>query len=327
MPESPEVTVVIPTCGRWSYLSLTLGSVLRQEDVELEVIVSDDGSRDETVQRLRALDDPRIRTIRQERPHGVAHARNVALAEARGEWVAFLDDDDLWAPRKLRVQLDVARNAGASFAYGAAVVIDSSGTVVGRQMPPPDPADLPRKLFVANVIPAPGSNIVVRTSAMRRLGGFDEAARFDEWDMWIRLSEAERGAACSDVLVGYRRHEKNRALGDLDSLRPGHAYLAHKHRALAAELQVGFNESVFARWLAFIERRAGRRRQAARTCLDAAWAQRNPANLARAVLILFGPWAAWDWWPPRPPATPPWLELYQADRATAGGVVPAAPVA
>jgi glycosyltransferase involved in cell wall biosynthesis len=312
MPESPEVTVVIPTCGRWSYLSLTLGSVLRQEDVELEVIVSDDGSGDETVQRLRALDDPRIRTIREERSHGVAHARNVALAEARGEWVAFLDDDDLWAPHKLRVQLELARNERASFAYGASVVIDSSGTVIDRHAPPPDPADLPRELFVANVIPAPGSNIVVRTSAMRRLGGFDEAARFDEWDMWIRLSAAERGAACSDVLVGYRRHAANRALADIDSLRPGHAYLVNKHRALAAELQVHFNESVFARWLAYCERRAGRRRWAARTCLHSAWAQRNPANLVRAGLIQFGPWAAWHWWPPRPPATPPWLEPYRA---------------
>jgi glycosyltransferase involved in cell wall biosynthesis len=316
MPDSPEVTVVIPTCGRWPYLSLTLGGVLRQEDVEFEVIVADDGSRDETAARLRALGDPRVRTIREERPHGVAHARNAGLAEARGEWIAFLDDDDLWAPSKLRRQLEVARDAGASFSYGGAVVIDSSEAVIDRDRPPPDPDDLVRQLFRGNVIPAPGSNIVVKTSVMRGLGGFDEAARFDEWDMWIRLAASARGAACSDVLVAYRRHEENRALGDLDSLRPGHAYIVHKHRALAAELQERFDESVFARWLAYCQRRTGSRVQPALTCLESAWAHRNPANAARAVLILFGPWAAWHWRPPRPPPAPAWLERYGATEPT-----------
>jgi glycosyltransferase involved in cell wall biosynthesis len=316
MPDSPEVTVIIPTCDRWPYLSLTLDSVLRQEDVELEVIVSDDGSNDETLERLRAIEDPRVRTVREERPHGVAHARNIGLAEARGEWVAFLDDDDLWAPRKLRTQLDLAREAGASFCYVAAVVIDSGGAVIDSLGAPPDPRELPRELFTGNVIPAPGSNLVVKTSAMRRLGGFDEAARFDEWDMWIRLAASEPGAACSEVLVAYRRHDRNRALGDLEALRPAHAYLRRKHRSLAAELDAQFDESVFARWLAYSQRRAGSRLRPARTCLQSAWAHRNPANLARAVLIVLGPWAAWRWWPPKPPATPPWLELYGATNQT-----------
>jgi hypothetical protein len=150
------------------------------------------------------------------------------------------------------------------------------------------------------------------------LGGFDERlVHLDDWDMWIRLSAAERGAACPEVLVAYRRHRRNRALGNRDSLRPGLAYLVRKHRALAAEHGVRFDEAAFARWIAFCQRRAGRPLRAARTCLDSAWKQRNPADLARGALVLVGPWAAWHWRPQAPPATPAWLEPYQASQVTA----------
>ena len=311
MPESPEITVVIPTRDRWSYLSLTLASALGQEDVDLEAIVVVDGSGDETAERLAGLGDRRIRTIRNGKPRGVARARNAGLAAARGEWIAFLDDDDVWAPRKLRAQLDAAERARAAFAYCAAVVIDETGAVIDREAPPPDPHELPATLFRANLIPAPGSNVVARTAVIRRLGGFDEGARFDDWDMWIRLAAAETGAACSEVLVAYRRHRRNRALADRDSLRPGLAYLVRKHRALAAEHEVSFDELAFSRWVAFCERRSGRRLRAMRTCLASAWAHRKPAGVARAIMIVLGPWAAWSWRPVRPPATPGWLERYQ----------------
>ena len=103
---------MIPTRNRWALLSRALASVLEQEDVTLEVVVVDEGSTDETPERLAALTDERVRALRNDSPTGVANARNRGISAARGEWVAFLDDDDFWAPTKLRAQLDGCADAG-----------------------------------------------------------------------------------------------------------------------------------------------------------------------------------------------------------------------
>ncbi|HWC32537.1 MAG TPA: glycosyltransferase family 2 protein, partial [Actinomycetota bacterium] len=132
MSPPPEVTVVIPTRDRWSLLATAaLPAALVQEDVDLEVVVVDDGSRDETPERLAELTDPRLRVIRNLEPLGVAQARNAGIAAARGRWLAFLDDDDLWSPRKLRTQLDAARAAGASFVYAGVINVDEYGSALG----------------------------------------------------------------------------------------------------------------------------------------------------------------------------------------------------
>ena len=95
----PEVSVVVPTRDRWELLSTcALPSATCQEGVAIEVIVVDDGSSDGTAAGLAALDDPRVLTVRHDRPRGVSAARNSGIRAARGTWLAFLDDDDLWAP-------------------------------------------------------------------------------------------------------------------------------------------------------------------------------------------------------------------------------------
>ena len=109
-----DVSVVVPTRNRSALLALTLHSVFRQQDVDLEVIVVDDASADDTAAVLRTIADPRLRLIRHETSQGVSAARNRGAAQARGEWIAFLDDDDLWAPAKLALQLRAARASGAS---------------------------------------------------------------------------------------------------------------------------------------------------------------------------------------------------------------------
>ena len=123
-----DVSVIVPTRNRSALLATTLRTVVRQRDVDLEVIVVDDGSTDDTGGVVAALDDPRVLLIRCPPPGGVSAARNVGAAEAHGEWLAFLDDDDLWAPDKLACQLRAAREAGRDWVYGGAVVIERWGT-------------------------------------------------------------------------------------------------------------------------------------------------------------------------------------------------------
>ena len=105
----PEVSVVIPTRDRSRLLGLTLHSVLWQRGVVVVVVVVDDGSTDDTAQTVAGLADPRVRLVRHDTAQGVSAARNRGITEAHGRWVAFLDDDDLWAPDKLACQLQAAR--------------------------------------------------------------------------------------------------------------------------------------------------------------------------------------------------------------------------
>ena len=123
-----EVSVIIPTRNRSKLLELSLRSVLWQRSVDFETIVVDDGSTDDTPRMLRSLGD-RIRVFRHERSQGVSAARNRGIAEARGEWVAFLDDDDLWAPDKLELQLQALRRDDRRWAYAGAVEITVARSV------------------------------------------------------------------------------------------------------------------------------------------------------------------------------------------------------
>ena len=135
----PDVTVIIPTRNRWKLLRRTLGGVLRQDRISLEVIVVDDCSTDETALELARLTDPRVQVIRNAERRGVAAARNLALDAASGTWTAFLDDDDLWAPSKLHVVLDAARRtSGARWAYSAAAVVNEA-TEMLQLRPAPGP--------------------------------------------------------------------------------------------------------------------------------------------------------------------------------------------
>jgi glycosyltransferase involved in cell wall biosynthesis len=315
MPSAPEVSVVIPTRSRWPLLSLSLSGALRQEDVDHEVIVVDDGSTDETPERLAGLKESRLRVVRHDRSRGVSAARNRGIAEARGEWVAFLDDDDLWSPRKLRTQLDAARSHDASFVYAAGVVLDERREVIAAE-PAPDPAELPRLLVAHNVVPGGCSSTMARTELVRRLGGFDERlSMFADWDLWLKLIEADGVAACHEPLVGYLEHSQSMHLRDLDRVMGEAEYLTAKHRPAAARLGAEFDRIAFSRWVAVGHRRAGQRAKAARVYLRSALTYRNLGNLLRAAWVLVDPRATGiDTGPPRGPTAgqePEWLALYR----------------
>jgi len=250
----PEVTVIIPTRDRWELLSAALASALRQRDVALEVIVVDDGSVDDTYPKLVQLGDPRVRVARHETPLGVARARNSGLDKARGGWVAFLDDDDVWAPQKLRVQLDRAADLGASFVFCSAVAFNEDNGLQ-RRLPAACPDDLSRVILERNVIGL--STVIARTELVRKVGGFDpNLSLISDWDLWIRLADST-AAACNEPLVGYRLHQDNmHATARIDEVRREYQYLASKHRAQYGDLDLSAR---YASAVAWTQYRAGRR--------------------------------------------------------------------
>lgn len=284
-----DVTVVIPTKDRWHLLSsAALRSALCQEEVDHEVVVVVDGSTDETEERLAELDDPRLRVLVNEGPLGVAHARNAGIRAARGHWVAFLDDDDLWSPRKLRVQLDAAVAARADFAYAGVAWVGEDRRFLFALEPPPA-SSLATSLLRWNVMWGGCSNVIARRRLVERLGGFDvRLFQLADWDLWIRLSLASSAAVSHDLVVGYVMQRQSMLLTDSGDVFAEFDYLAKKHSDAAAAHGSVPDAALFARWVALGHLRAGRRWSAASTYLRGALRHRDPTSVARALAALTG---------------------------------------
>jgi glycosyltransferase involved in cell wall biosynthesis len=250
-PAAPHVSVVIPTHNRNRMLAMTLRSVLWQRDTDLEVIVVDDGSTEDTAGTVRSLDDPRIRVLRHDAPRGVSTARNRGIDEARGAWIAFLDDDDLWAPDKLALQQGAAAEVRATWVYAGAVKIDARERITGGRFPPL-PSEVMNGLPRRSLIPGGCSGVIVAREALSQTGGFDQRlVNLADWDLWIRLARTGSPAFVEEPLVGYRLHQGQSSL-DVDLILKEAKLLESKHH-------VRLDHGVLHHYLAYKCLRAGRR--------------------------------------------------------------------
>jgi glycosyltransferase involved in cell wall biosynthesis len=271
---SPDVAAVIPTHNRSRLLATTLRTVLWQKEVSLEVIVVDDGSSDDTAALVAALGDPRIRVIRHDVPQGVSAARNHGAEETTAPWLAFCDDDDLWAPDKLARQLAAARESDGTWAYGGAVHVSIDLRVLSAK-PPPPPDRLVRTLPGWSLMPGGSSNVVVRSDTFRAVGGWDRSlVNLADWDLWARLAQVGLPACVVGPLVGYRIHPGN-ASADT-------GLILREARDLDGRYGTGLDYGQLHHYLAWVYLRAGRRRRAVGHLIRAA-ARGQASAVARAV--------------------------------------------
>jgi glycosyltransferase involved in cell wall biosynthesis len=213
-----DVSVVIPTRDRPWLLKQTLWSVLQQRGVVMEVVVVDDGSAMDVRDVVIAAGDPRIRYRRHHVGRGVAAARNTGIAAARGAWLAFCDDDDLWAPDKLEQQLTAAATQRRAWACAGAVEVDTDLRIVGGT-PPDPPQAIVRNLERWDAVPAGASNVIASRDALRAVGNFCSALpHLDDWDMWLRLARYGVPSVVGAPLVAYRRHFEQRSADAHDTL-------------------------------------------------------------------------------------------------------------
>lgn len=196
----PHVSVVIPTRDRVHLLERALRSVLAQTDADLEVIVVDDGSAVPLVLHPVLASDPRVRTIRIDESVGAGAARNLGVRDCRAPLLAFLDDDDTWRPIKLERQIEALAAAGSQFdAVESGFELRDGDRLVVRYLPSVT-GDLARTLLERPILQP--STVLLRTAVFRALGGFDPCLRrVEDWDLWVRFSDAHRVVALPEVLV------------------------------------------------------------------------------------------------------------------------------
>jgi glycosyltransferase involved in cell wall biosynthesis len=208
----PLVSVVIPAYNSARTIRDTVWSALRQENVQVEVIVVDDGSSDDTADVVAGIEDPRVRLVRQ--PNGGApSARNTGIQHAVGDWVAFLDSDDLWVAHKLRTQLDaLAAFPGGFAAQASAYLVDDNLKVLQIRRCVQPENNLLTFLRFQN-LPAAASSWLVRRDVLEQVGSFDpELAILEDWDLSIKLARYGDPLNMEEPLTLYRQHPGNRSL-------------------------------------------------------------------------------------------------------------------
>jgi glycosyltransferase involved in cell wall biosynthesis len=271
-------------------LRQTLSTISWQRGVAFEALVIDDGSADPgLVPRIVGdLGDPRFQVVRHDRGQGVSAARNRGAERARAPWLAFCDDDDLWAPEKLASQLAAAHRApGSGWVFVGSVNITANNRVVGGE-PPPTPDEVAERLEESNVVPGGASGVVARRDAFLAVGGFDPALQpLADWDLWLRLLRRSRPAAVAEPLVAYRVHGTNMSLDTRRVEADFATVLARYPRASRVVLQ---------QYLGWWSLRVGRHADAARYFIRAAAPRdpRYPAGRAGRDLLYLGRQAARD---------------------------------
>lgn len=221
---SPLTSIVIPAYNRADYLPPAVESALAQEGAEVEVIVVDDGSTDDTaavVERHKSVWGERVRYVWQENAERCV-ARNNGLRHARGEFVAFLDSDDLLRPQHVRECVAALQeDAGAAAAYGDHGLVDAEGKVIREHVPRPrfEGERFKRELCLKQLIIFP-TEVVVRRSALAAAYGsrdvFDpEAVMLEEWLVWVTLLRTSEFRRVGRPTV-WRRLHPNSTWGNPD---------------------------------------------------------------------------------------------------------------
>ncbi len=206
--KTPTVSVVIGAYNAERWIEETIRSVLRQTWRDVELIVVDDGSTDATADVVRSFGES-VRLLQKENG-GSASARNAGTRAARGQYVAFLDADDLWLPTKLERQMPLFEDEPAlAWCYTDAQIFEStSGRLLHQvgDLLTLHEGDVLRPLLLGNFIQL---SVVARREALRAVGGFDESSLHrisEDWDLWLRMAAHYPVRCVREPLLQIRRH-------------------------------------------------------------------------------------------------------------------------
>jgi teichuronic acid biosynthesis glycosyltransferase TuaG len=196
------VSIITPAFRAAAYIDATIQSVIDQTYPHWEMLIADDCSPDNTREIVAAWADrePRIKLIKLEKNGGPAAARNAALEQASGRWLAFLDSDDVWLPEKLDTQLKFHKSADTAITFTGLRSINADGSVTGNYVPPPEWLDYDRALGLTGIA---CSTVILdrgRTGRVRM-----KSVYYDDYACWLEvLSKGGRGYGLNMDLMRYR---------------------------------------------------------------------------------------------------------------------------
>ena len=272
----PKVSVVLPAFNRLQFLRPAVESVLAQTFADWELLIADDGSGEDTRNYLRGLRDRRIKVLWLAHSGSPASVRNTALREATGDYVAFLDSDDLWVADKLAIQLSALQSQTARpWNYSAYTCIDASGNprvCPGRAAWTPYEGPIFERLlgYEADIVTA---SVMVERRLILSLGCFDEAQAVQEdHDLWMRLAIAGDAGVIDQPLVAMRLHDQHYGKGGLAAQIDRHRSLAKIRRLVTdSPRRMALDAALAGNALQLALAYAGSDRRAALAALSSDW--------------------------------------------------------
>ena len=226
------VSVVIPTYNRAQLVSRGIESVLKQTYRDIEVIVVDDASNDNTTDVINAIGDQRIRYVKHQVNKGVSESRNTGIKIAKGQLVGFLDSDDEWLPEKLRKQVDrfsqVPDDTG--LVYGACLFVDEKTKKPIRVVTPKKRGDVFKDMLMGDFVMSPTP--LVKRECFDRAGLFDrDFSTSEDWDMWLRIAQHYKFDFVRDLVAKYYV-SPSQTTNDASTVVQGYLKFMAKHDSL-----------------------------------------------------------------------------------------------
>lgn len=200
--EENKVSIITPMYNGEKFIAETIESVLHQTYQNWEMIIVDDGSKDKSCEIVSVYEkkDERIHLYKNEHNFGIAKTRNAAIEKAKGQYIAFLDSDDIWLPDKLKIQVAFMKEKEIAFCYGDCQVIDANGNICGKDRIAP-PTVTYKKMLKGNAIPC--LTVLIDRTFVPDISMPDIG--HEDYVTWLQiLKNLSYGAGVQQVVAKYR---------------------------------------------------------------------------------------------------------------------------
>lgn len=228
-----KVSVIIPTYNRSELLKKAVKSLESQSHQNIEIIIIDDFSTDDTAEVVGKMKDSRIIYIRHDINKGGSEARNTGIKRATGRFIGFLDSDDQWLPDKLEKQLKLfADQPDLGVVYTGVQVVNENNQPT-RKIIPKYRGNMLLKLFESNCIDTT-SSVLVKKEVLEQVQGFDAGLpSCQDWDLYIRLAQVTTFDFVKESMVLFYHHSGERITTNKKSVLSGHLSIFEKYKELA----------------------------------------------------------------------------------------------